>query len=239
MNKKREVFKIRGRSKSAKKAVILLSGGLDSAVTLYLAKKYGYNLYALIFNYKQRHSKEIRFAVKIAGINRIPYYVLNAALPWTQSALTKDSIKVPFNRNLSRGGIPVTYVAGRNIIFLSYAASFAESIGAKKIFIGAHIEDYSGYPDCRPQFLSAMEEAVNKGTACRGIEIAAPLIDKSKRDIIKLGVELSVPFEYTWSCYAGGKHPCGKCDSCRFRIRAFNSLGMADPLLKKPGSKNK
>jgi len=233
INKKRKVFRTRNRSKSAKKAVILLSGGLDSATTLYFAKKYGYNLYVLIFNYRQRHSKEIRSAVKIAEINRIRYYILDVMFPWTKSALTKNNIKVPFNRGLSRGGIPVTYVAGRNIIFLSYAASFAESINARKIFIGAHIEDYSGYPDCRPEFLAAMEKAINKGTACGDIEIAAPLIDKSKRDIIKLGIELGVPFEYTWSCYTGGRYPCGKCDSCRFRMRAFESLGMVDPLLRR------
>ena len=234
MNKKRSnSAKGIKRSKSAGKAVILLSGGLDSATTLYLAKKSGYSLYALIFNYKQRHSKEIRCAVDIANLNRVSYYVLNLSLPWTQSALTKRNIEVPLNRSLSRKGIPVTYVSGRNIIFLSYAVSFAESINAKKIFIGAHIEDYSGYPDCRPQFLSAMEHAVNEGIAHRGIEIVAPLIDKSKKDIVKLGIELGVPFERTWSCYTGGRYPCGKCDSCRFRIRAFESLGMVDPLLKK------
>jgi len=232
-NKQGSFIRVRNKSKPAKKAVILLSGGLDSATTLYLIKKHGYTPYALIFDYNQRHNKEIHYAIKIAKLNKVRYYILSVTFPWVQSALTKSNIKVPFNRNLSRSVIPVTYVSGRNIIFLSYAASFAESINARKIFIGAHIEDYSGYPDCRPQFLSAMEKAINEGVARRGIEIVAPLIDKSKKDIVKLGIKLGVPFEYTWSCYTGNKYPCGKCDSCRFRMRAFESLGMVDPLFKK------
>ncbi len=215
------------------KAVILLSGGIDSTTTLYLAKKYGYKLSALIFDYNQRHRKEIFSAVKIARLNNIVYHIVKVHLPWTVSALTQKNIKVPFKRNLYSKNIPLTYVSGRNIIFLSYAASFAESTGAKKIFIGAHTEDYSGYPDCKPQFFSAIERAINLGISKKGIEIIAPLIDKSKKSIIKLGYKLGVPFEYTWSCYMGGRFPCRKCDSCRFRIKAFESIGLEDPLLRR------
>jgi len=224
------------------RSVILLSGGLDSATTLYLAKKRGCSISALIFDYHQRHRKEINAAVRIAGSIAVDYYIVKILLPWAQSALTKKSIEVPFHRDLGGKDIPVTYVSGRNIIFLSYAASFAESIGARNIFFGAHTQDYSGYPDCRPEFISAMEKALNLGLAHKGasrrtsgksIKIVAPLLYKTKKDIIILGSKLGVPFEYTWSCYGGGRYPCGKCDSCRFRIQAFESLGMIDPLLKK------
>jgi 7-cyano-7-deazaguanine synthase len=216
-----------------KKAVILLSGGLDSATTLYYAKSKGYDLTALIFDYSQRHKKEIDYAKRLARQCRIPYHRVKIDLSWVKSSLTASAIRVPQNRNLRSKDIPVTYVAGRNIIFLSYAFSLAESIGAKNIFIGAHVQDYSGYPDCRPEFLSAFQKAVNRGMKDSGIKIVAPLIRKSKKDIIKLGIKLDVPFWHTWSCYQGGKQPCLKCDSCRFRIQAFEQLGMIDPLLKK------
>lgn len=198
-----------------KKAIVLLSGGLDSAVTLYHAKAKGYRPTALIFDYGQRHKKEIVCAKKIAELNKIDYLVKKIDLSWARSALVDRKIKVTER----------TYVSGRNIIFLSFAFSLAESIGAKSIFIGAHIQDYSGYPDCRPQFLNSFEKAVNLGLVCRGIKIYAPLINKSKKDIIRLGLRLGVPFEHTWSCYQGGKNPCKKCDSCKFRIRAFAELG--------------
>ncbi|MFH1318093.1 MAG: 7-cyano-7-deazaguanine synthase QueC, partial [Candidatus Omnitrophota bacterium] len=144
-----------------KKGVILLSGGLDSVTTLYLAKKKGYKLTALIFDYKQRHRKEIQCAKKIAQLNKIDYYVEKIDLSWTKSSLTDKKKAVPLNRNLTKEEIPSTYVAGRNIIFLSYAFSLAESIGASSVFIGAHVQDYSGYPDCRPEFLMSYQSAVN------------------------------------------------------------------------------
>ncbi|MDD5583837.1 MAG: 7-cyano-7-deazaguanine synthase QueC [Candidatus Omnitrophica bacterium] len=221
-----------GKKLHDKKAIVLLSGGLDSVTTLYYAKQQGYTLNALIFNYQQRHVKEIERAKRIAILNGIHYNVVSVDLGWVHSSLTDKKIPIPKSRNLKKSEIPVTYVAGRNIIFLSYAVSYAESIGAKKIFIGAHIQDYSGYPDCRPQFLKSFQRAVNLGTAKAGMEIIAPLIDLSKKEIIKMGLALKVPFEYTWSCYSGGKTPCLKCDSCRFRIQAFRQLGMEDPLLK-------
>ncbi len=216
---------------SENRGVILLSGGIDSTVTLYLAKKYGYTLSALIFDYGQRHKKEINCAKRIAQLNRIKYHVVKITLPWTKSSLTRKEIEVPLDRDLNRKEIPITYVSGRNIIFLSYAASYAESIGAKKIFIGAHTQDFSGYPDCTPQFLMKMEEALNLGLKEKGIKIEAPLIDKNKKEIIELGLKLKVPFSLTWSCYKGGRNPCLRCDSCRFRIHAFEELGKIDPLL--------
>jgi 7-cyano-7-deazaguanine synthase len=202
-------------------------------VTLYFAKKYGYKLTALIFDYQQRHRKEIECAKRIAKLNRIKYYIIKINLSWTKSSLTKKTLKVPINRNLKSKEIPPTYVSARNIIFLSYAVSLAESIGAKKIFIGAHIQDYSGYPDCRPEFFNSFQKAVNLGMKEKDIEIVAPLIDKSKKEIIKLGLSLKVPFHYTWSCYKGGRFPCRKCDSCRYRIDAFEELGIMDPILVK------
>lgn len=215
-----------------KKGVILLSGGLDSVTTLYFVKRKGYALTALIFDYNQRHKQEIEFAKRIAGINKIKYCIEKIDLSWTKSSLTDKRINIPLNQEIS-GHIPSTYVSGRNIIFLSYAFSLAESIGADKIFIGAHIQDYSGYPDCRPEFLYNFQQAVNLGLNKVSIKIIAPLIDKSKKDIIKIGEKLKVPFHLTWSCYKGGKYPCLKCDSCRFRTKAFEELGINDPLLKK------
>ncbi len=207
-----------------KKAVVLLSGGIDSVTTLYLAKKKGYLPTALIFDYQQRHKKEIFFAKKISQLNKVKYHLLKLNLSWTKSSLTKPKINIPLKRSLNQKAIPSTYVSARNIIFLSYAFSLAESIKAKKIFIGAHIQDYSGYPDCRPEFLRAFEKGVNVGMKTRDIKIHVPLINKGKKEIIKIAMKLGVPFEYTWSCYSGGRYPCQKCDSCRFRMKAFKEL---------------
>ena len=220
-----------------KKGVILLSGGIDSAVTLYLAKSKGYQLRALIFDYNQRHKKEIERAKRIADLNKIDYQIVKCNLSWVKSALTKREIKVPSGRKLAGKNIPLTYVSGRNIIFLSYAASLAESIKAKAIFIGAHIEDYSGYPDCRPDFLNSFQRALNLGLKDKGLKIFAPLLKKKKKDIIRIGNRLGVPFEHTWSCYQGGRFPCLRCDSCRFRRKAFISLGLSDPLKSGKGGK--
>lgn len=213
-----------------KKAVILLSGGLDSAVTLYHALKKGYRPNALIFDYGQRHKKEIECAKKLATLNKLQYHIVKIDLSWTQSSLTNKKISVPIGRNLKAKNIPSTYVAGRNIIFLSYAFSYAESIGADKVFIGAHVEDYSGYPDCRPEFYAAFRKAVARGTKAgaqqEGIKILTPLINKGKADIIRIGDRLGVPFALTWSCYKGGKRPCGECDSCYYRKKGFKEAGI-------------
>lgn len=212
-----------------KKAIVLLSGGVDSTVTLYEALAKGYECQALIFDYKQRHKKEKQYAIKIAKSLDVDYKVIKIELPWGGSALTDSNLAVPKNEDLDRGGVPITYVPGRNSIFMSFAFSFAEAVGAQNIFIGAHVQDYSGYPDCRPDYMKAFEAGINKGLACKKISIKTPLLNKNKTQIIKRGLKLGVDFKKTWSCYSGEAKPCGECDSCLFRIRAFAELGMVDP----------
>jgi len=218
-----------------KKAVVLLSGGIDSTTTLYLAKKEGFRCHCLIFDYGQRHRREIESAKRIVKINNCPWQILKIDLLKKDSALLDRKVKIPQHSNL-KTNIPSTYVPARNIIFLSFALSYAETIKAEKIFIGAHILDYSNYPDCRPEFFKAFNRVILCGTKAgrkgKRIEIKTPLINKKKSEIIKLGIKLGVPFELTWSCYEGEKYPCGKCDSCYFREKGFKEAGLKDPLLK-------
>jgi 7-cyano-7-deazaguanine synthase len=216
------------RNRRLKQAVVLLSGGLDSATVLYLAKARGYLCRCLIFNYGQMHKKEVRQAERIARRAGCVYKILKIDFPWKGSALLDRKIKVP--EKISRA-IPATYVPSRNIIFLSFAASYAETIGAQTIFIGAHAQDYSGYPDCRPEFFSAFRKMIKAGT-CGGFSIQAPLLRKDKSQIILMGQKLEVPFELTWSCYRGGKTPCAKCDSCYYRAKGFKEARLVDPLVK-------
>ncbi len=219
------------------KAVVLLSGGLDSATTLYAAKHKGCRVFVLIFDYHQRHRKEIECAKKIALQARCPYQIIKINFPWKGSSLLDTRKVLPQGREgqFLKKRIPSTYVPARNIIFLSYALSYAETIGAKKIFIGANAIDYSGYPDCRPEFLSAFQKVIDTGTkSCvegRHISIEAPLIQKTKSQIIKLGLQLKVPYDLTWSCYAGLRNPCGVCDSCLLRKKGFDQLKKDDPAL--------
>jgi 7-cyano-7-deazaguanine synthase len=208
------------------KAVVLLSGGLDSSTTLYYAKKRGYRCFALIFDYGQRHRKEVRHAVAVAKSASVAYRVVRIDLPWKGSSLLDRKIRIPKNRKLK--GIPSTYVPGRNAIFLSYALSYAEAIKAKTIFIGANVVDYSGYPDCRPQFLMAFQLLIHKGARDSRIRVFAPLIHMTKAQILKKAIEFRVPVYLTWSCYQGGKKPCGVCDSCMIREKAFAALGIKD-----------
>ena len=221
------------------KAVVLLSGGLDSATTLYLAKKEGFQCYCLIFDYQQRHKREILSAKRLAQKANCKWQIAKISLPWKGSSLLDEKIKLPGGTR-SPGHqvtsvIPSTYVPARNIIFLSFALSYAETLSAEAIFIGAHAQDYSGYPDCRPEFFCAFSKAALCGTKAgvekRRIAIKTPLINKSKAQIIRLGKRLGVPFGLTWSCYKGGSSICGACDSCYFRRKGFKAAGMVDPLL--------
>ncbi|HAT8690143.1 TPA: 7-cyano-7-deazaguanine synthase QueC [Legionella pneumophila] len=218
-----------------KKAVVLLSGGLDSTTCLALAKSQGFACYALSFSYGQRHSAELCAATRIAkhmGAADHKIVALDIAL-FGGSALTDASIEVPeFKESLE---IPVTYVPARNTIFLAMALGYAESIGARDIFIGASSVDYSHYPDCRPEFIESFQSLANLATKA-GIEgdrftINAPLQYLSKVQTIQLGAELGVDYGLTVSCYQANEagEACGQCDSCTFRKRGFKSAGVDDP----------
>jgi len=217
------------------KAVVLLSGGLDSStLTAYLQSK-GMELYAITMQYGQVHKKEVESAIYIAKkYNVKEHKIININMnEISKSALTDSSISIPENREYFQD-IPVTYVPARNIIFLSIALSYAESKGIDNIAIGANSIDYSGYPDCRDEFFKSYEKMANVGTKY-GVEggefkIIRPLIDMSKKDIVLLGNSLKVPFEHTWSCYKGQDVPCGVCDSCKLRHKGFEEAGVKDPL---------
>jgi 7-cyano-7-deazaguanine synthase len=219
-------------------AVVLLSGGLDSATAAACAKRDGYDVLALSVRYGQRHAKELRSARNVAGALRArEHKVVRVPLgEFAGSALTDRRLKVPRGRkvkSMSRG-IPLTYVPARNTVFLALAAAFAESRGARAIYIGANAIDYSGYPDCRPEFLRAFERALARGTKAgvegRPIRIRAPLIRKTKAEIVRLALRLHVPVELTWSCYLGGRVACGTCDSCLLRLKGFREAGATDPV---------
>ncbi len=216
------------------KAVILLSGGLDSATTMAIAKHQGYECFALSFNYGQRHAAELSAAAKIAEAFAIAEHK-TIDLDLTQiggSALTDNTIDVP---ELPTEGIPVTYVPARNTIFLSYALAWAEVLNINDIFIGVNAVDYSGYPDCRPDYIDAFERMANLATRS-GVEgtrltLHTPLIDLSKAEIIQQGTKLGVDYALTISCYQIDVHgnACGMCDSCRFRKEGFVNAGIPDP----------
>ncbi|MFM2064238.1 MAG: hypothetical protein RLZZ507_3909 [Cyanobacteriota bacterium] len=220
------------------KAVILLSGGLDSATVLYQARVDGCECYAISFDYQQRHRRELQSALFVAqSVGVVQHQIVNFDLRlWGGSALTDDAIALPEDRSLEQmsQNIPVTYVPARNTIFLSFALGYAETIGAQRVYIGVNALDYSGYPDCRPDYIQAMQEVFRLGTKQgregQPIEIIAPLINLKKTEIIQLGNQLGVPWELTWSCYAGGDQACGVCDSCRLRLAAFTELGLQDPV---------
>jgi 7-cyano-7-deazaguanine synthase len=219
-----------------KKAICLLSGGLDSTVSLYVARSEGYSPIALSIEYGQRHFREISVARALTKALVVPHYFAALSMPWKGSALLDAKIKLPAGRDekTMSGEIPVTYVPGRNSVFLSMAMSCAETENAEAIFIGANVLDYSGYPDCRPEYLQAFADAMMRGTKAgvegRKVEIKAPLIELTKKDIVLLGQKLGVPFETTWSCYAGDDKPCGVCDSCILRAKGFREAGIPDPL---------
>jgi 7-cyano-7-deazaguanine synthase len=222
------------------KAVVLASGGLDSTVTAAVARRDGCQLYFLTIAYGQRHRVEVERARLIAeAVGAVDHVVLDVDLrALGGSALTGDA-SVPKDRSdaARAQGIPSTYVPARNTIFLSLALAYAEARDAGAIYIGANVVDYSGYPDCRPEFLRAFEKAARLGTRTgsegRVVQIRAPLLRMSKSEIIRLGADLGVPFELTHSCYdptAAGK-ACGRCDSCRIRLEGFRAARLVDPVL--------
>lgn len=202
------------------KAIVLLSGGLDSTTTLYYAIDKKYECHALIIDYGQRHRREMQSAIAVARHAKLPFKTLRINFPWKGSSLLDRKMKIPAGRKFT--GIPSTYVPARNIIFLSFALSYAEAIGAVAIFIGANAIDFSGYPDCRPEFYQAFQKVIETGTKKRRIKVQTPLLNLTKAQIIKLGTKLGAPLELTWSCYAGGEKPCGICDACRLRDAGFS-----------------
>ena len=221
-----------------KRAVVLLSGGLDSATTLAICRREGFEPHALSLDYGQRHKLELEAAKRVAaslGAHEHRIALINLRV-FGGSALT-DNITVPKNRETkSASDIPITYVPARNTIFLSYGLAWCEVLGAADIFIGANAIDYSGYPDCRPEFISAFERLANVATKA-GVEgsefrIHAPLISMSKSDIIRKGIELGVDFSLTHSCYDPSSDgvACGECDSCRLRLEGFREAGLTDPI---------
>lgn len=216
------------------KAIVLLSGGLDSATVLYWARAKGFQPYALIFDYGQRHRKEIRQAQIIAKSASCESELVKISMPWQGSSLLNKNTPLPQHQEINPQVIPSTYVPARNIIFLSFAASYAEAIGARAICIGANAIDYSGYPDCRPGFFEAYHQVLKEGlkTGVEGhtLKIHTPLIHKTKAKIIRMGIKLGVPYDLTWSCYQGSRRPCGVCDSCQLRRQGFAAAKHKDPL---------
>lgn len=224
---------------SAKPAVVLLSGGLDSATCLAICQAQGFNPYAISFRYGQRHAIELSKAASIAKqANVARHVIIDIDLgAMGGSALTDVRMEVPKHESASEIGmdIPITYVPARNTVFLSYALAWAEVLGALDIFIGVNALDYSGYPDCRPEYIAAFETMANLATKAgvlrNRLKIHVPLIDLSKAEIIRLGLSLGVDYSQTLSCYdpSGLGVACGHCDSCLLRIRGFEQNGMRDP----------
>ncbi len=227
-------------SATGRPAVLLLSGGLDSTTLLALATKEGYAVNALTFRYGQRHGLEVARAQGVAARYRVVRHVvadIDLRL-FGASALTSD-IAVPKDRSATElgQGIPVTYVPARNTVFLSFALAWAEVLGAHEIFIGVNALDYSGYPDCRPEFIAAFESMANLATraAVEGGErltVRAPLIEMSKKEIVLLGLSLGVDYSMTTSCYdpAPDGTACGRCDACQLRLKGFSEAGVRDPV---------
>ncbi|MEZ5549343.1 MAG: 7-cyano-7-deazaguanine synthase QueC [Pseudomonadales bacterium] len=223
---------------TGRRAVVLLSGGLDSATTLALAREQGFECFALSFDYGQRHRMELEASGRVARAQGVrEHRILPIDLSaFGGSALTDPDIPVPVEGAAS-DAIPVTYVPARNTVFLSLALAWAEVLGARDIFIGANAVDYSGYPDCRPEFIAAFESLANLATRAGvegdGFRIHAPLISLSKADIIRAGARLGVDYGLTISCYQPGERgvACGLCDSCRLRSAGFQAAGVPDPTL--------
>jgi 7-cyano-7-deazaguanine synthase len=205
---------------------------MDSFVSAAIAKSKGYGIYALTVNYGQKNKKEILSAIKVAKfLNAERHLIAKTDLSWTRSALTDLRIKIP--QKIRQGEIPATYVPARNTIFISLALALAETVDADAIFTGVNAVDFSGYPDCRPEYIKRFQRLINSATkkTCGGgsIKLHAPLLRMSKAKIIKTGLSLGIDFSVTWSCYKSGKKPCGKCPSCIIRANGFTAAQIPDP----------
>lgn len=222
-----------------KRAVVLLSGGLDSATVLAIAKSQGYDCYTISFDYGQRHRAELNASTLLSErLGAVEHKVINIDLTVIGgSALTDTNIDVPHEH---QEGIPVTYVPARNTVFLSIALGWAEVLNAEAIFVGVNAVDYSGYPDCRPEYIAAFEKMANlatkSGVEGQPLKIETPLIDLSKQAIIERGIALGVDYSLTVSCYEADENgrACGECDSCRFRKQGFEQAGIDDPTRYQP-----
>jgi len=227
-----------GGDREMKRAVCLLSGGMDSAVATAIAKFRGYEIYPLTFQYKQKNIRELDSAKKLVIYFKFrKHNIFNIDLKQIGGSALTDRLEIPTGRTvdeIKRGEIPITYVPARNTIFLSIALGYAEVLDADSIFIGANYLDSSGYPDCRSEYMKKFQELANLATkrAVNGklIEIEYPLINMGKAEIVKKGMELGVPFELTWSCYNDREKACGECDSCVLRLDGFKENGYEDPL---------
>ncbi len=221
-------------------AVVLLSGGVDSATAAVIAKEQGFDLHALSFRYGQRHEIELESAKKIAAfLNVKSHRVIAFDLRSIGGSALTDQIEVPKGRSEAEisHGVPITYVPGRNTIFLAFALALAERIEAQDIFFGANQLDYSGYPDCREEYIDAFERMANLATKAwvegkSRLKIHAPLLKMSKAEIIKTGLKLGLDYGLTWSCYdpSPEQYPCGQCDSCQIRLKGFQEAGSKDPI---------
>ena len=220
------------------KAVVLVSGGLDSTTCLAIAREQGFDLYALTLNYGQRHDHELNSARMIVDFFNIhDHSIIDIDLAQFGGSALTDQIDVPKKRDLSdMDEIPVTYVPARNTVFLSLALAWAEVLGSFDIFIGVNALDYSGYPDCRPEYISSFEKTANlatkAGVSSSSFKIHTPLIDMTKSEIIKVGLDLGVDYSLTSSCYDPDQegNPCGLCDACYLRLKGFKETGITDPL---------
>ena len=220
------------------KAVVLVSGGLDSTTCLAMAREKGFDLYALTFNYGQRHDHELNSAKMVVDFFNIQNHsIIDIDLAQFGGSALTDKIDVPKKRDLSdMAEIPVTYVPARNTVFLSLALAWAEVLGSFDIFIGVNALDYSGYPDCRPEYISSFEKTANLATKAvvsgSSFRIHTPLIDLTKSEIVKVGMDLGVDYSLTSSCYDPDQdgNPCGLCDACYLRLKGFKEAGIIDPL---------
>lgn len=213
------------------RAVVILSGGMDSTTLLYDVKNQGFETFAISFIYGQKHSKEVEFAKKTCSVLSVPHKAVDISFfgQLAPSALTTSGWEIP-EGYYTDSSMKQTVVPNRNMVLISISAAYAISLGAKKLFYGAHAGDHPIYPDCRKEFVEAMKKALYLADYI-GLELEAPYVDMKKEDILKRGLELGVDYSLTWSCYKGGEKACGKCGTCTERIEAFKKVGVKDPIL--------